>query len=191
MAWTNRKRRRRPRTSPPPRFWPEGRRRGPLRRLLFGARPFALFTAALLTWPALDPALVEPPAFLATDPERVAETFTRCGRGRGHACVIDGDTFKLGSRKIRIIGIDTPEVAGRCAEETRLAEAATAELLALLNQGPFTMTGRIDDATDRYGRDLRALTRIRADGSVQSIAASMQDSGHARRYAGSLRGGWC
>ena len=69
----------------------------------------------------MDPALVEPPAFLSTEPERISERFTRCGPGRGHACVVDGDTIKLGERKVRIIGIDAPEVHGACPEETRLA----------------------------------------------------------------------
>lgn len=139
----------------------------------------------------MDPALVEPVGFLATEPERIEATFTRCGRGRGEACVIDGDTFKLGKRKVRIIGIDTPEVRGQCAEETRLAEQATDRLQQLLNQGPFTMTGHIGELQDRYGRDLRAITRKRPDGSMQSIAAEMRESGHARRYLGGFRAGWC
>lgn len=117
--------------------------------------------------------------------------FTRCGRGRGHACVIDGDTFKLGQRKVRIIGIDTPEVDAQCPAEARAAEAATAELQRLLNRGPFDMVGRIGDQTDRYGRDLRALTRKSADGSTQSIAGEMRDGGFARRYLGGYRSGWC
>ncbi|HEX6219226.1 MAG TPA: thermonuclease family protein [Sphingomicrobium sp.] len=153
-------------------------------------RPFILGGILLSIWPAMDPALVEPPAFLSTDPEQVDERFTRCGRGRGHACVIDGDTFKLGERKIRIIGIDAPELRGQCPAETRLAEAATARLQALLNQGPFVMVGRIDDMRDRYGRDLRALSRTQADGTEQSIAADMRASGLARRYKG-FKEGWC
>lgn len=84
-------------------------------------RPFILGAILLTIWPAMDPALIEPPAFLATEPEEVNEQFTRCGPGRGHACVIDGDTFKLGDRKIRIIGIDTPEVDAQCPEEALLA----------------------------------------------------------------------
>lgn len=123
-------------------------------------------------------------------PERVAEHFTRCGRGRGHACVIDGDTFKIGQRKVRIIGIDAPEVHGRCPRETVLAEASTAKLQLLLNEGPFTMTGRIGDMRDRYGRDLRAIERTRADGSVQSIANDMREGGLAHRYLG-FKTTWC
>lgn len=145
-----------------------------------------------MVWAGADPALVEPPSWLSADPEHVGEHFTRCGIGRGHACVIDGDTFKLGERKIRIIGIDTPEThPPRCADEARLGEQATARLQELLNQGPFEMVGRFDDMKDRYGRDLRAIERKRPDGSTQSIASEMRESGLARRYLGGLRSGWC
>ena len=154
-------------------------------------RPFILGAILLTIWPAMDPALIEPPGFLATEPEPVSETFTRCGPGRGHACVIDGDTIKLGERKIRIIGIDTPEVDARCPEEAAMAEAATAELQLLLNEGPFEMVGRIGNQRDRYGRDLRMLRRTLPDGSVQSIAGEMRAAGVARRYLGGFRGGWC
>ena len=154
-------------------------------------RPLLLAGLLAALWPALDPALVEPPAFLSAAPERVAAKFTRCGPGRGKACVVDGDTFKLGQRKIRIVGIDAPEThPAQCPEEARLGEAATAELLRLLNQGPFVMTGRIDDSRDRYGRDLRTVTRQRPDGSVQSIADDMRASGLAHRYLG-RKSSWC
>ena len=138
----------------------------------------------------MDPALVEPPQFLSTDPERVSEQFTRCGRGRGHACVVDGDTFKLGQRKVRIIGIDAPEVNGACPEEIRLAEAATVKLQSLLNQGPFEMVGRFDDMRDRYDRDLRIVRRAAPGGGYQSIAEDMRASGHAHRYLG-RKSSWC
>jgi endonuclease YncB( thermonuclease family) len=171
------------------RFWPE-RRRSPLRRLAVAARPFVLLAVLAGLWVAYDPALVDPPALLSSDPEQVDDQFTRCGPGRGHACVIDGDTFKLGSRKVRIIGIDAPEVHGQCAEEMRLAETATAKLQDLLNEGPFEMVAPIVRGHDQYGRDLRALRRTRADGSMQSIADDMRSSGLAHRYAG-FKIGWC
>ena len=142
-------------------------------------------------WPTLDPALVEPPAFLSASPERITARFTRCGPGRGQACVVDGDTFKLGQRKIRIVGIDAPEThPANCPEEARLGEAATAELMRLLNQGPFEMTGRIDDLSDRYGRDLRVITRKKPDGTIQSIAEDMRANGLAHRYLG-RKSNWC
>jgi len=154
-------------------------------------RPFILLGILASIWIGMDPALVEPPAFLSHEPEPVSEQFTRCGPGRRHACVIDGDTFKLGERKVRIIGIDTPEVDARCPEEARLAEAATAQLQGLLNQGPFEMVAPLYGSTDRYGRDLRVVRRVSADGSVQSVGEQMRESGLARRSLGGYRGGWC
>ena len=156
-------------------------------------RPFILLgILASLYVGAGDPALVEPPGFLSSEPESVDGSFTRCGPGRGHACVIDGDTFKLGTRKVRIIGIDTPEThPARCAEEARLGELATAKLQALLNQGAFEMVAPLYRDSDRYGRDLRVIRRKRPDGSTQSIAAEMRESGLARRYLGGFKTGWC
>ena len=181
------------------RFWPDEDRitlRRTLRdtwRWLGYLRPFILFGILVSVYVgAGDPALVEPPSFLSSDPEHVSETFTRCGPGRGHACVIDGDTFKLGERKIRIIAIDAPEThPARCAEEARLGEEGTAKLQELLNQGPFEMVAPIYRDHDRYGRDLRMVRRKLPDGSSQSIAADMRESGLARRYLGGFKTVWC
>lgn len=181
----------------PPRFWGDNDRvtvRGTFRETLHWLtllRPLIFVGILASVWVGYDPALVEPPGFLATNPERITEAFTRCGPGRGHACVIDGDTIKLGQRKVRIIGIDAPEVHGQCAEEIRLAEQATAKLQQLLNQGPFEMVAPLYGQRDRYGRDLRALRRTRSDGSVQSIADDMRTAGLAHRYLGGLKPGWC
>lgn len=181
-------------SSPP--FWPEDRVtvRGVARdtfRWLGRLRPCLLGGILISIWPAMDARLVEPPAWLSSEPEPVTQSFTRCGRGRGHACVVDGDTFRLGQRRIRIVGIDTPEVAAQCPAEAALAEAATARLQQLLNDGEFEMLGRIDAPTDRYGRELKSLRRRSADGGYVSIASQMREDGHARRYLGGLRGGWC
>ena len=166
--------------------------RGSVRRAAGTFRPFILFAILCAAWVGLDPALVDPVGLLATAPERVNAHFTRCGRGRGHACVIDGDTIKLGQRKIRIIGIDAPEVAHpQCPAEAAKAEEATARLQALLNQGPFDMVGSVTRDKDRYGRDLRALNRANADGTTTSIAEEMRESGLANRYLGGVKLGWC
>ena len=172
-----------------PRFWPEKPRR---RRPWVAARPFLLAGVLAASWTLVDPALVDPIGPLATAPEWVSKQFTRCGVGRGFACVIDGDTFKLGARKVRIIGIDAPEThPPRCAEEARLGEAATVRLMALLNDGPFDMVGSVTGDKDRYGRDLRAINRPTASGTPISIAAEMRASGLARRYLGGFKPGWC
>ena len=72
-----------------------------------------------------------------------------------------------------------------------IASGSSSCSCALFKLSAFTMTGRIDGTKDRYGRDLRALSRILPDGSTQSIAAEMMASGTVRRYLGGLRGGWC
>ena len=154
-------------------------------------RPFILLAILLLAWPAMDPALIDPPEMLSADAERIDARFTRCGRGRGHACVIDGDTFRLGDRRIRVIGIDAPEVDARCPEEARLAGLATVALQENLNRGPFEMVAPIWRSKDRYGRELRTLRRKRPDGSYNWIAAQMREMGVVRRYTGGLRTGWC
>ena len=179
-------------------FWPEDDPRHwtvrgvarETRQWLGRLRPFIFGGILLSAWPAADPALIEPPAFLSTEPEMVDEPFSRCGPGRSHACVIDGDTFKLGQRRIRIIGIDAPEIRGRCPREIELAEASTAHLQALLNQGPFEMVGRLDDMKDRHGRDLRSVRRKAPGGGYQSIAEEMRRSGLANRYVG-VKLDWC
>ena len=178
------------RRSQPPKFWPNQRRR---RSTLFVAlRPFVLAATLIAIWIGMDPSLVEPPSLLSTDPERVSETFTRCGRGRGFACVVDGDTFRLGGRRIRIIGIDAPETRNAsCPEEARLGDQATIKLQTFLNGGAFEMVAPIYGQTDRYGRDLRVIRRTRPDGSTQSIADEMRESGLAHRYMGGFKPGWC
>ena len=183
-----RKRSYRPRGQAQLRFWPRPRRRA--RRSSGAARTISLAAVLLLIWPTLDPALVEPPGFLSTGPERVDLTFTQCGTERSRACVVDGDTIRIGRRRIRIVGIDAPEVQGQCQAERDLAARSTERLRSLLNEGPFVMTARIDDMTDRYGRELRVLSRIRPDGTRQSIAADMREAGLAARYLG-RKADWC
>lgn len=173
-----------------PRFWPE-QKPPRWRRWLGGSRPIVLAIVLAGLWLTLDPALVEPIGPLATEPEPVSNTFTLCDQSRGLTCVIDGDTFRLGGRRIRIIGIDAPEThPPRCAQEAALGQAATLELQRLLNDGMFEMIGRIDQPEDRYGRELKALRRPTADG-YRSIAEQMRAGGLARRYLGGLRSGWC
>ena len=128
--------------------------------------------------------LQRPPAPSA-GPERVVEHFTRCGVGSGFACVIDGDSFRLGKRPIRIRGIDAPERDGACPAETALAERSAAKLAELLNAGPFTMTAIRGDERDQYGRDLREVSR-----GGRSIGEAMVAAGLAHDYRGK-KTSWC
>lgn len=98
--------------------------------------------------------------------------------------VIDGDTIALRGTTIRIIGLDAPEIHGRCPAETRLARAARDRLAELLRDGATVWRrGR-----DRYGR---ALAVVR-DGAGRDVADTLIAEGLARAYLGrGPRGGWC
>ena len=92
----------------------------------------------------------------------------------------------MGARHIRILGIDAPEIGAhaRCPNEAALAEEAAAELLALLNAGPFRLEAGKRDR-DRYGRLLRTVTR-----GGQSLGERLVAEGLAEPWRGH-RGDWC
>ena len=102
-----------------------------------------------------------------------------------YAYVIDGDTIDYGGTRIRIADIDTPEMRGRCASESRLARRAAARMSALINQGPFELhrTGTRDE--DVYGRKLRIVTR-----GGRSLGDVLVAEGLARTWTGH-REPWC
>ena len=133
--------------------------------------------------------LVEPP--LKGTPQAVSAAFHRCGQGKGPNCVVDGDTFIMTQRHIRITGIDAPEIGtkARCPVEATKAEVAANELLRLLNQGPFTMQASQDGLRDEYGRELMSVTR--PGPPVQDLAKALIAGGTVRRYEFGPRQPWC
>jgi endonuclease YncB( thermonuclease family) len=150
-----------------------------IRALIFV--PLLILAGALL-----DPALIPPMGPTASGPERINTNFTVCGRGRSHACVVDGDTFRLGPRRVRIVGIDAPELRDfKCAREQQLAERATVRLQELLNQGPFDMIAHRMMRQDRNGRDLMAIER-----GGKSIGDQLIAEGLAHRYV-NAKLDWC
>ena len=165
--------------------------RGP--RKWWGAvRGWLLLTAAAALWFGYDAETLEPWSALASKPEKIAGSFTRCDEAANAFCVVDGDTFRLGARTVRLLGVDAPEThPARCPAEAARGAEATAALQRLLNQGPFMLVGRVDGMTDKYGRDLRAAWRTKPDGTRQSIAGDLLKTGTARRYLGGTSGGWC
>jgi endonuclease YncB( thermonuclease family) len=106
--------------------------------------------------------------------------------GGGYVRVIDGDTFVYAGARIRIADIDTPEVHGRCPEESALAALATRRLEVLLAQGPFELHGLPSGRDhDRYGRELRIVTR-----GGRSLGDVLVAEGLARTWSG-RREPWC
>ena len=107
--------------------------------------------------------------------------------------VTDGDTFRARVEiwpgietvtAVRIRGIDTPELRGKCQAEKDKAIAARERLRALLAAGPVQLfhvepdkySGRVDATVTVNGREL---------GQV------LVSEGLARPYAGGTRQGWC
>lgn len=112
--------------------------------------------------------------------------FTLCRSAFQQTCVVDGDTIRYGGEKIRLLGIDAPEVFNpKCAAEKALGEQATQRLLELMNEGPFKLVQSGERDEDRYGRKLRLVKR---DG--RSMGERLIAEGLARRWDGRRRS-WC
>lgn len=106
---------------------------------------------------------------------------------------IDGDTFLARVHqhdgrdfvaRVRLRGIDAPEMKASCRQEQDKAEASTDALRDLLGQGGVTISHL---GPDKYGRILADVaTRRTAD-----VSATMLAGGFARSYNGGHRDGWC
>ncbi len=108
--------------------------------------------------------------------------------------VIDGDSLVVRARiwlgqtvetHVRLAGIDTPELRGKCAEEKERAAAARDALALLVGHSPVRLS---DVETDKYGG--RVLARV-ATLRHGDLALALIAGGHARAYEGGARNGWC
>jgi len=97
--------------------------------------------------------------------------------------VTDGDTIRIGSERIRIVGLDAPEMNGKCREERRLAQRAKEALQIELASGQVEI---VRQGKDRYKR---TLARVYVDD--RDVSSSLIAKGLARPYLGGKRGGWC
>lgn len=107
--------------------------------------------------------------------------------------VIDGDTFearvevKPGLRvrtRVRLRGVDAPELHARCEAERVGAEAAKRGLRAILAEGGVTIRNLSED---KYGRLLGTV----ATRTTPNVSEALIAKGLGRRYHGGHRGGWC
>ena len=108
--------------------------------------------------------------------------------------VIDGDTFEARVRiwpgmdvttRVRLRGIDAPELHARCAEERAKALAAREALSRILKEGAVGIT-RVSQ--DKYGGRVDANV---STARTRDVSAAMLDGGFARRYSGGRRESWC
>lgn len=96
---------------------------------------------------------------------------------------VDGDTIVLDGRRVRIMGLNTPERQARCPRQARLARKATERMRELVAGG---VTVR-PHGRDRYDRRLAAVR----DRHGRDVAKVMVREGLARDYHGGRREGWC
>lgn len=171
----------------PARFWQDKPKR---RRNWNAGLAWLAILLAVFAWVAWDSRLFGEPDKSSLAAQEVDMQWSYCGLDRGRACVVDGDTFRIGRTDFRLVGIDTPEREARCEREALKAEAARAALLTWLNEGPFMMEGRASEPVDRYGRQLREVWREEG-GYRRSLARAMVDAGLARDYNGGARTSWC
>lgn len=125
-----------------------------------------------------------------------AEPWTvQLDRSPGRAVAYDGDTLyvlvpelpgKLRQVSVRVLGIDTPEIRGRCEAERRLAVEARDYLVSLFEGADLVVLDV--DGWDKYGGRIDARV-ITPDG--RDLAALLVAAGLARPYDGGKRQGWC
>src|SRR6202012_1623671 len=108
--------------------------------------------------------------------------------------ILDGDTFEARVRvwpgmdittRVRLRGIDAPEMHARCDEERRGALAARDALTRILAAGSVGISGI---GQDKYGG------RVDADVSTArtaNVSAELLQGGFARAYSGGRRLSWC
>jgi endonuclease YncB( thermonuclease family) len=107
---------------------------------------------------------------------------------------IDGDTFEARvhlppdlnlTTRIRLRGIDAPELKASCQQELQMAETATNALRALLAEGGVAI---FNVGPDKYAGRVVADAATRRTGNVST---AMLAAGHVRSYGGGHRSGWC
>ncbi|MGB0748620.1 MAG: thermonuclease family protein [Magnetospiraceae bacterium] len=108
--------------------------------------------------------------------------------------VIDGDSIRVDAMPwpgfrvttiVRLRGVDTPELRGKCSAEKRMAQKARDFVQRQVASGPVVLT---DIDQGKYAG--RVVARVQtADGA--DIGAALLKAGLAREYKGKARRSWC
>ncbi len=108
--------------------------------------------------------------------------------------VLDGDTLSvrlhvwIGQEvvtDVRIAGIDTPELKGKCARERDMALSAREEVRQLLENGGVVLS---DIKLEKYAG--RVLAHVKTADGIH-IGDHLIAKRLARPYQGKTRAGWC
>jgi len=108
--------------------------------------------------------------------------------------VHDGDTIMitlpkmpapLDKASVRLLGIDTPEMASKCLDENKKALEAKAKLNELIgNSKTLTLT---DYKWDKYGGRIDANVIVNS----KNLSQELIKAGLARPYLGEAKQTWC
>lgn len=162
----------------PPSTW----RRRSYRTFLFRFRrliPYLVIIAIIGLWQGTDKARNwNEKASITSTPDAPSGMDTlRCQ----NPYIIDGDTFSCNNKRIRLAGIDAPEMPGHCKEGRRCTEGdpyAAKDFLHSLSRG-LVICHAVD--IDGYGRLV-----ARCEANDRDLSCAMVESSHAIRRYGSI-----
>ncbi|QQX78530.1 thermonuclease family protein [Shewanella sp. KX20019] len=108
--------------------------------------------------------------------------------------IYDGDSFTVNIKEwpdivghripIRIYGIDTPELRGKCQAEKELARLAKQFTVQALREAEV-----IELKDIQRGKYFRLIADVYLDG--KSLSNMILEANHARLYVGGKRESWC
>jgi endonuclease YncB( thermonuclease family) len=156
----------------------------------------AIFAAGLALGAVIGPGMLGRALTVQTVPARTpaAPVTLRASYPAEVLRVLDGDTFEARVKvwpgmeavtRVRLRGIDAPEMKARCEDERVKALAAHDALARMLGEGAVGIT---NVGQDKYGG------RVDADATTANtpnVADAMVAQGFARRYDGGKRISWC
>lgn len=146
-----------------------------------GAAAAGLYASGALDRPAETEA---PPAAAPAPTASEGLKFGLCDKGGGTNCVVDGQSFFLAGKAIRVAGIVAPAThSARCDGESLLGWAAAERLQKILGGGRLT-TRPVPPGHDGNGRELR---EVRIDG--RDVGQLLIAAGLARPAG--QNDGWC
>jgi len=128
-----------------------------------------------------------------SSPAQASKTYGDVGVDRV-GTVIDGDSFKVDIANwpevvgkgitVRINGIDTPEMRGKCDAEKRLARKAKQFTVTRLRSAE-----RVELRNIQRGKYFRLIADVEVDG--KDLGTQLMKAGLARVYEGGKRQDWC
>lgn len=138
------------------------------------------FGALIVVWLLLPTAVIAKPSYGSVWPSEIRSIY-------------DGDTFKVSISEwppiigdkisVRVGGVDTPEMRGKCEREKLLARQAKKHTVA------FLRSGAVELRNIERGKYFRIVADVYVDG--RSLTESLINAGLGYRYSGGKKRGWC